>query len=70
MRKIPLMGAAEIRQRLGGISENRVYQLTRHRDFPAPVAELAMGNVWHRDDVEAWIKQYRPKLDEPTEGDS
>lgn len=35
-----LMGAAEIRERLGGISRQRVYQLTNHLDFPAPYDEL------------------------------
>lgn len=60
MRKIPLMGAAEIRQRLGGLSKSRVYQITSSRSFPEPVAELTMGNVWHRDDVERWIVEHRP----------
>ena len=68
MRKIPLMGAAEIRRRLG-LSENRIYQLTSRRDFPEPVAELEMGRVWHRDDVEAWIREHRPKLAEEPESD-
>ncbi len=70
MRKIPLMGAAEIRRRLGGLSENRIYQLTSRKDFPDPVAELEMGRDWHRDDVEAWIKVNRPKLAEEAEGDA
>lgn len=60
MRKIPLMGAAEIRHRLGGLSQSRIYQITNSRGFPEPVAELSMGNVWHRDDVEAWIREHRP----------
>ncbi|MBG0568180.1 helix-turn-helix transcriptional regulator [Actinoplanes aureus] len=55
-----LMGAHEIRVRLGGISRQRVYQITRHKDFPTPVARLAAGDVWLADDVEAWIKQKRP----------
>ncbi|GAB1691361.1 helix-turn-helix transcriptional regulator [Krasilnikovia sp. M28-CT-15] len=58
-KKLNLMGAHEIRVRLGGISRQRAYQLTSRRDFPAPVAELAMGNVWLAEDVEAWIKERR-----------
>jgi predicted DNA-binding transcriptional regulator AlpA len=57
------MGAAEIRQRLGGISRQRVYQLTRRPDWPAPYDELVQGRVWRHEDVEAWIKQHRPDLD-------
>jgi prophage regulatory protein len=54
-----LMGAAEIRSRLGGISRQRVYQLTRHADFPAPYDELVLGRVWLIKDVEAWIREKR-----------
>jgi prophage regulatory protein len=49
-----LVGAHEIRLRFGGISRQRVYQLTSRTDFPAPVAELAQGKVWLADEVEAW----------------
>jgi predicted DNA-binding transcriptional regulator AlpA len=59
---IRLVGAHEIRMRLGGISRQRVYQLTGRADFPAPVADLAQGKVWLADDVEAWIAgRRRPK---------
>jgi prophage regulatory protein len=50
-----LMGAHEIRVRIGRISRQRVYQLARRPDFPAPVADLAQGKIWLADDVEAWI---------------
>jgi prophage regulatory protein len=53
------MGAHEIRVRLGGLSRQRVYQLTSRRDFPAPVAELGQGKIWLTDDIEAWIVQHR-----------
>jgi predicted DNA-binding transcriptional regulator AlpA len=69
MDPIPLMGVAEIRIRLGGISPQRVAVITGRDDFPRPVATLIMGRVWHRDDVEAWILERRPKLAEPAEGD-
>ena len=58
-----LMGAAEIRNRLGGISRQRVYQLTVHPDFPAPYDELVQGRVWLIEDVEEWIVEKRPMED-------
>jgi prophage regulatory protein len=61
--KIKLMGAAEIGQRLR-ISRQRTYQLINRRTFPEPIATLAMGQVWLAEDVEAWIGEYRPHLDE------
>jgi prophage regulatory protein len=56
-----LMGAKEIEDRLG-VSRQRVYQITSHRNFPDPYDTLAMGNVWRIDDVEAWIREYRKEL--------
>ncbi|WP_433833938.1 helix-turn-helix transcriptional regulator [Actinoplanes sp. CA-015351] len=53
------MGAHEIRVRLGGISRQRVYQLTSRADFPAPVADLVQGKVWMTSDVEEWITAHR-----------
>jgi prophage regulatory protein len=61
------MGAVEIRQRLGGISRQRVYQLTQRRDRPVPYDELVQGKVWWREDVEAWIDKHRPGLEEADE---
>ena len=58
------MGAHEIRLRIGRISRQRVYQLARRPDFPAPVADLAQGKVWLTEDVEAWMKVHRRDLDE------
>jgi prophage regulatory protein len=55
-----LMGAHEIRIRLGGVSRQRVYQLTSRADFPAPVADLAQGKVWRAADVDAWMAVHRP----------
>lgn len=54
-----LVGAHEIRIRLGGVSRQRAYQITSRQDFPKPVADLAQGKVWARDDVEAWMKVHR-----------
>ncbi len=66
MAKIKLMGAAEIGARLR-VSRQRTYQLINRRDFPEPLAVLAMGQVWDAADVEKWIKENRPHLDEPDE---
>jgi len=53
-----LMGPAEIAQLLG-VTQGRVSQLARdYDDFPAPVAELAIGRVWKRSDVEAWVARH------------
>lgn len=61
-----LMGAAEIAERLK-IGRSRAYQLVGRRDFPPPFQTLRMGQVWLADDVEAWIKEKRPHLDDPEE---
>lgn len=59
--EIPLMGPAEIGIRLGGLSPQRIYQITQQPNFPKPVARLIMGSVWHRDDVERYIREHRPQ---------
>lgn len=63
-----LMGAAEIAKRLGGLSRERVYQITQRRNFPEPYAKLTMGFVWLATDVEAWVAEHRPELSQPDEG--
>jgi predicted DNA-binding transcriptional regulator AlpA len=60
-RKLNLMGSAEIR--LGGISRQRVYQITQRRDFPEPVAKLEMSNVWLAEHVERWIASRPSRAD-------
>jgi prophage regulatory protein len=62
-----LMGAAEIRQRFGRITRQRVYQLTQRPDWPAPYDELVQGKVWRREDVEAWIDKHRAGRDAAVE---
>ena len=66
MGKLRVMGAAEIAERLK-VSRQRVYQLTSRKGFPDPVAHLAMGQVWETVDVERWIAEHRPELNEPEE---
>ena len=62
-----LMGAAEIGRRLGGLSRERVYQITQRRNFPEPYQKLSMGFVWLEQDVEAWVAEHRPELNQPDE---
>jgi prophage regulatory protein len=50
-----LMGAGEIRERLGWLSRQRVYQITSDPTFPKPYDELRMGKVWLISDIEAWL---------------
>lgn len=57
-----LMGAGEIRDRLGGISRQRVQQLIARDTFPEPYDVLQMGKVWLIDDVEKWIREHRTEL--------
>ncbi|WP_083971556.1 hypothetical protein [Actinoplanes awajinensis] len=60
---IGLMGAAEIGKRLR-LSKQRTYVIVGRKGFPDPQAELAMGKVWLAEDVESWISENRPELDE------
>lgn len=70
MARLRLMGTHEIRVRLGGISRQRVYELTMRRTFPEPVAELAQGKVWLAEDVERWIAEHRRELVDSETADS
>jgi prophage regulatory protein len=60
--RVRLVGTHEIRLLLGGISRQRVYQLTRRGDFPRPAADLGQGKVWFTDDVEEWISNRRRRV--------
>jgi hypothetical protein len=52
-----LVGAAEIVDRLKRGSPKLVTDWRRrYPDFPAPVLELSMGNLWLWPEVEAWAK--------------
>ncbi|MBG0569161.1 DNA-binding protein [Actinoplanes aureus] len=59
VKPVRLMGAHEIRIRLGGVSRQRAYQITNRSDFPAAVADLAQGKVWLAEDVESWMRVHR-----------
>ncbi|MGC5017645.1 hypothetical protein [Micromonospora sp. DT47] len=57
-----LVGVSEIREMLGGVSRQRASVIANQRNFPEPIAVLAMGKVWRKSDVEKWIRQHRPDL--------
>jgi len=67
-KKVQLMGAWEIRQRLG-YSRGWVERLISRRDFPEPYQVLRMGAVWDAEDVDAWIREHRPEIGEGDETD-
>ena len=61
-----LASIVEVAEMLG-VSRQRVHQLLRaYDDFPIPVAELAVGRIWRRADVQNWVSTHprptgRPK---------
>ena len=55
-----LVGAAEIGEMLGGVSRQRVTQLTKHAKFPVPALRLRMGALWWAEDVRQWAAEHRP----------
>lgn len=63
----PLVSRVEIAEMLG-VSQQRVHQLLAKGGFPPPLAELAIGQVWERNAVEAWARaRGRVPLDEDDE---
>lgn len=57
------MGTSEIGARLG-VTRSRAHAITRDRSFPEPYQTLTMGSVWDAEDVERWIAEHRPALDD------
>lgn len=56
MARLDLAGVTEVRKMLG-VSRQRVHQIIReHPDFPEPVAELASGRIWLRQEVIEWAE--------------
>lgn len=56
-----LVGQTDIAQRYG-ISRAVVNAwISRHDSFPAPVAEVAAGRFYLRDEVDAWMAANRPE---------
>ncbi len=62
-----LVSRVEIAQMLG-VSPQRVHQLLQTGDFPEPVADLAIGKVWRREDIEAWAER-TGRTSRPAEGE-
>ena len=56
------VGIAEIAERHGTSAGTVRSWRYRHKDFPAPLAELGMGPVWDWNDVAPWLKS-RGKTD-------
>lgn len=49
-----LGGISEVAEVLG-VSRQRIAQLRVRADFPDPVAEIAMGEIWDLGEVESWL---------------
>jgi predicted DNA-binding transcriptional regulator AlpA len=58
-RKERLIGFREIGEVLG-VGRTSAARYTKRENFPEPVAELASGPVWNRDEVTAWGKANLP----------
>lgn len=48
-----VVGAGELLEMLD-VGRARMYQITTHKDFPAPLYELRMGKIWLLSDVQRW----------------
>ena len=49
-----------------GVSLQRVHQLLHaYDDFPAPVADLAIGRIWRQVDIEAWRARHPARTGRP-----
>nr|MDT0658492.1 hypothetical protein [Micromonospora sp. DSM 115978] len=55
-----LVGVDEIRAMLGGLSRQRTTEIVNRKGFPDPLAVLAAGRIWDRDEVAGWIAKHRP----------
>jgi hypothetical protein len=56
-----LVGVAEAAAILGW-DKRRVATYIERGSFPAPIASLAAGRIWRRDDVEAFARAFRRRL--------
>lgn len=54
----PLVGVSEIAE-ITGMSPAAIKMRKRRRRLPSPVAELAMGAIWLRADIEHWWENER-----------
>lgn len=60
-----LVTMAELRELLGGVSKTRADQISRYPSFPAPIQSGPRLRIWDRDQVVAWVREYRPNQREP-----
>lgn len=58
------MGIAEIAKLLD-VSKQRVFQLMKRTDFPAPFAKLACGNIWRKGDLSTFMDSWTRKPGRP-----
>ena len=61
---LPLAGIEEILVLLVQYSREWVRELTYRSDFPKPMAELAQGDIWLRDDIAPWIHDHSDALED------
>lgn len=54
-----LVGLGELVEMLGVNSRQRAHRVTQNRGFPDPVAELAMGPVWRREQIAGYVATWR-----------
>ena len=53
--KLELVGLAEVAA-MAGVSRQRVYLwMKRSKDMPQPVARLACGPIWLKDEIRKWL---------------
>jgi hypothetical protein len=62
-KRLRLVGAHEIRVRLGGSAGNASTRSPADKTSPKSVADLAQGKVWLADDVEARIARRGRRTD-------
>ena len=66
MVEIELLGISEIAEILG-VTRQRAGQIIQtYDDFPAPAAELSIGRVWYRTDIEQWDKTHPRRPGRPS----
>jgi len=53
LERLQVVGLAEVAELLD-VSKRTATRYTARPDFPEPAAELAMGPIWLRADVERW----------------
>lgn len=56
--------------RMLDVSRQRVNQLADEDDFPQPEADLEMGRVWSREDIEDWAKAKGRRLNPEPPGEA